>query len=58
MVLIQAGELEPEQQAFLERIRGSWEEGTTYDKFTDESEVAVTAAGALARMQAGTSRER
>ena len=54
LVLIQAGDMEPEQQAFLERIRGSWEEGTTYDKFTDESEVAVTVAGALARMQAGT----
>lgn len=54
LVLTQDVELEPEQQAFLERIRGSWEEGTTYDKFVDETDVGVGVAGALARLQAGT----
>jgi hypothetical protein len=51
LVLVQDCERQPEQDAFLERIRGSWDSGVLYDRFTDAGDVAVAVAGALARHQ-------
>lgn len=51
LVLVQDCKREAEQDGFLERIRGSWDSGVLYDRFTDASDVAVAVAGALARHQ-------
>jgi hypothetical protein len=53
LVLVQEGELEPAQADFLERIRGAWETGVLYAKFTDEGDVGLAVAGALARFERG-----
>lgn len=53
LVLVQDGDLEPEQAAFLDRIRGAWETGVLYSKFTDETDVGLAVAGALARHERG-----
>lgn len=53
LVLVQDGDLKPEQTGFLERIRGAWETGILYAKFTDETDVGLAVAGALARYERG-----
>jgi Domain of unknown function (DUF4062) len=54
LVLVQDCKREAEQDAFLERIRGCWDSGVLYDRFTDASDVAVAVAGALARHQSSS----
>lgn len=51
LVLVQECEREPDQDGFLDRIRGNWDSGVLYDKFAGESDIAVAVAGALARHQ-------
>jgi hypothetical protein len=51
LVLVQECELEPRQQEFLERIRGSWEEGVFYGTFAGAADVGTRVAAALARQQ-------
>lgn len=52
-VLVQACELEPEQQAFLDRVRGSWADGALSSTFSGAGDVAAAVAGALGQHQAG-----
>jgi hypothetical protein len=54
IVLVSEGELEPEQAEFLERIKGGWEQGVLYGKFSSEDDVALAVAGALARYERGS----
>lgn len=54
LVFVQETEMEPEQQAFLTRVRGVWEDGRFYRRFTDESDVGLAVAGALSELRAGS----
>lgn len=53
LVLVQEGGLEAAQQAFLERIRGSWGDGVFYGRFRGPEDVGAAVAAALGRHQAG-----
>jgi hypothetical protein len=54
LVFVQAVEMEPEQAAFLDRVRGAWEEGRFYRRFTDVSDIGLAVAGALSELRAGS----
>lgn len=54
LVFVQAVELEPEQVAFLDRVRGVWAEGRFYRRFTDVSDIGLAVAGALSELRAGS----
>jgi hypothetical protein len=41
LVLREEGELEPEQQEFLDRATGGWEGGALYGTFRDASDVGL-----------------
>jgi hypothetical protein len=47
LVLRQEGELEPEQQQFLDRATGGWEAGTLYGTFRDASDVGLAVVRGL-----------
>jgi hypothetical protein len=48
LVLRENGELEPEQQAFLERVAGGWSGGRMWGTYDGASDVALAAVKALA----------
>lgn len=52
-VLVQDCDLEPAQEAFLARVRGSWGDGALSGTFSGPADVATAVAAALARHQAG-----
>ncbi len=54
-VLRQNGELEPEQQQFLERVAGGWSDGRLWGTFDGAQDVALAAVKAL--MNSGGKRE-
>lgn len=54
LVFVQAVEMEPEQAAFLDRVRGVWEDGRFYRRFTDVSDIGLAVAGALSEIRAGS----
>ncbi|CAN5716546.1 hypothetical protein BH18ACT13_BH18ACT13_08070 [soil metagenome] len=47
LVLVQEGESEPEQEAFVARATGGWEVGIFRDSFRDASDAGLTVVGAL-----------
>jgi hypothetical protein len=51
LVLRQDGELEPEQQEFLQRATGGWEGGILYDRFHDANDVGLAVVRALRSLQ-------
>lgn len=53
LVLVREGELEPEQEEFLARVRGSWGEGALSATFSGPEDVTAAVAAALGRHQAG-----
>ena len=53
LVFVQDADMEPEQVAFLDRVRGVWEEGRFYRRFTDVSDIGLAVAGALSEFRAG-----
>lgn len=50
VVLKQRGELEPEQEAFLERVAGGWVGGRMWAEFDDEHDVLEVAVEALSHL--------
>lgn len=53
LVLVQDVELEPRQQDFLDRVRGSWGEGVLYSRFKGEEDVGTQIAAALGKARSG-----
>jgi hypothetical protein len=53
MVLVQEGEREPEQDEFLARVRGGWEQGQLTGWFKDESDVGLAVVRALRGLERG-----
>ncbi|HZK15945.1 MAG TPA: DUF4062 domain-containing protein [Solirubrobacterales bacterium] len=51
LVLVQEVELESRQRQFLERIRGSWDDGVFYGTFSGADELGAKVAQALARQR-------
>jgi Domain of unknown function (DUF4062) len=51
LVLRQHGELEPEQQQFLDRATGGWEGGALYGIFRDASDVGLAVARGLTNIR-------
>jgi hypothetical protein len=52
IVLRQEGALEPEQEAFLERVRGGWEKGRLYASFAQSADVTPEVMSALRGLEA------
>lgn len=50
LVFRTAEQLEPDQEAFLRRIAPSWEDGTTYKKFSSSEELKEEVIRALSRL--------
>ena len=50
LVLRQNGQLEPEQEAFLERVAGGWSGGRLWGTYDGASDVALAAVKALANI--------
>jgi hypothetical protein len=57
IVLRQEGDLEPDQQAFLERVAGGWSGGRLWGTFTDATDVGFAAVKALTNLKEGPGRE-
>lgn len=53
LVLVQDGEMEPRQRAFLDQIRGTWGEGVLHGAFSGPEDVVAAVAAALGRHQTG-----
>jgi hypothetical protein len=53
LVVLQERELEPRQQQFLGRVRGTWGEGVFSGRFKDATDIGAAVAAALSRRQAG-----
>ena len=51
LVLRQEGELEPEQQAFLDRATGGWEDGVLYGNFRDAGDVGLAVVRGLTNLR-------
>jgi Domain of unknown function (DUF4062) len=51
LVLRQDGELEAEQEEFLRRVTGGWEEGILYDRFHDANDVGLAVVRALRNLE-------
>lgn len=51
LILRQDGDLEPEQQEFLQRASGGWEEGILYDRFRDANDVGLEVVRALTSLR-------
>jgi hypothetical protein len=51
LVLRQEGELEPEQEEFLRRATGGWEQGVLYDTFRDATDVGLAVVRALTNLR-------
>jgi hypothetical protein len=51
LVLRQEGELEPEQQQFLDRATGGWEAGALYGTFRDASDVGLAVVRGLTNLR-------
>jgi hypothetical protein len=47
LALVQRGDREPEQEAFIRRVRGDWEQGLFAPEFTDVSDVGFAVVRAL-----------
>ena len=47
LALVQRGDREPEQEAFIRRVRGDWEQGRFAPEFSDASDVGFAVARAL-----------
>lgn len=56
LVLKQNVELEPEQEAFVERVAGGWVGGRHWATFDDENDVVTVAVEALSALTAGQRR--
>lgn len=52
LVLIQEGERDAEQEEFIQRVRGTWEEGHFAPTFRDASDVGLLAVRSLSQMAA------
>jgi hypothetical protein len=57
LVLRQEGELEPEQQEFLDRATGGWESGIFYGTFRDASDVGLAVVRGLTNIRDRGDRE-
>lgn len=57
IVLRQEGDLEPDQQAFLERVAGGWSGGRFWGTFTDATDVGFAAVKALTNLKEGPGQE-
>lgn len=53
LILVQEGRRDPEQEAFLIRVRSGWEGGVLSGTFSTSDDVAAAVAAALGRYQAG-----
>ncbi len=53
LVVVQDAALEPRQQQFLDRVRGTWGDGVFHGKFSAAADVGSAVAAALGRQQAG-----
>jgi Domain of unknown function (DUF4062) len=53
LILVQDGQRDPEQEAFLARVRSGWEGGVLSCTFSNDDDVAAAVAAALGRHQAG-----
>ncbi len=53
LVLRQEGELEPEQEQFLDRVAGGWHGGRLWGTFRDASDVGYVVVQALTNMSSG-----
>ena len=53
VALVQECEREPEQDAFVGRVRGDWVDGRLTGSFTDEHDVALAAVRGLSNLAAG-----
>ena len=47
-------DMQPEQSAFLKRVRGTWDRGELYEEFSTPQELTVAIATALARWKTGS----
>lgn len=56
-VLVQEVELEPAQQRFLDRIRGSWDEGSFYGTFSRAADIGAKVVAALSRERSATAED-
>ena len=54
LVFVQEVEMEADQREFLDRVRGAWEDGRFYRRFTDVSDIGLAIAGALSELRAGS----
>jgi hypothetical protein len=57
LVLRQQGNLEPEQEAFLERVAGGWSGGRLWGPFADANYVGLAAVQAITNLGAGARRD-
>ena len=56
-VLVQEAELEPDQQQFLKRIRGSWDNGAFNGTFAGAADVGAKVVAALSRQRSATAED-
>jgi hypothetical protein len=57
LVFVHDTDMEDEQRAFLNRVRGSWDKGELYERFSTPEELALGVATALGKWRAGDAAE-